>query len=121
MGEEYAEYPGEFARLQIGHWVPLDQGGSSTATGNLRTECHRCNGAIRNRTGAIATAASVRARVQALPGQQRRLLLSWLEQERRDVSGAERLLFYEARQLPPAEQRGTIADLRGMVRGAQNA
>jgi hypothetical protein len=116
VGEEYAEYPGEVARLQLGHWVPLDQGGSLTARGNLRAECHRCNGGIRNRTGAVVTAASITVRVGALPRRDRVQLLGWLDQNQRDVSDGERL-FYEARQLPPAEQREVIEALRRLVRG----
>lgn len=115
-GEEYAEFPGEVARLQLGHWVPLDQGGSRTARGNLRAECHRCNGGIRNQTGAVATLSSVSTRAQALPRRDREHLLQWLEQQRRDVTDEERL-FYEARQLPPSAQDELIETLRRLVRG----
>lgn len=114
VGEEYADIPGEVARLQLGHWVPLDQGGSRTARGNLRAECHICNGGIGSRTGTAVTAASVTARMQALSRRERRELLRWLEQERRDVADTERL-FYDARQLPPAEQQAVLAALRGTV------
>lgn len=118
-GEEYGDFPGEVARLQLGHWVPLDQGGSRTARGNMRAECHRCNGGIRNRTGGVVTPQSVASRVQALPRRERELLLRWLEQQRRDVADTERL-FYETRQLPPAAQADVIDQLRRLVQGASN-
>lgn len=44
LGEEYVEYPGETARLQLGHYIPLDLGGAPTVESNLRAECHRCKG-----------------------------------------------------------------------------
>jgi hypothetical protein len=116
-GEEYADFPGEVARLQLGHWVPLDQGGPRLARGNFRAECHRCNGGIRNRTGAVATTASVMVRVQSLARARQDQLLAWLEQGRRDETDAERL-FYELRQLPPTGQDEVIAELRRLVRGS---
>ena len=35
-GETYADPPGEQARLQLGHWVPMDQGGDPTNPSNLQ-------------------------------------------------------------------------------------
>lgn len=116
-GEEYGDFPGEFARLQLGHWVPIDQGGSRTARGNLRSECHRCNGGIGNRTGSVVTTASVTSRVRALSRRDRADLLGWIEQQQRDISDSERL-FYETRQLPPAAQAEVIEELRKLVRGS---
>jgi len=111
LGEEYAEYPGMQARLQLGHWVPLEQGGSPTSAGNLRSECHLCNGGIRNLTAGGVTQESVKARASALPRRSREELLAWLRQGRREVSGAEKL-FYEVRQLPPSAQQDVLAALR---------
>lgn len=115
LGEEYAEYPGTRARLQLGHWVPLDQGGSPTKASNLRAECHLCNGGIRHLTGAAPTSASVGARAKALPRKGRDDLLRWLDQGRRDVD-AEETLFYELRQLPKEAQNEVIEELRKTVR-----
>jgi len=114
-GETYADAPGLIARLQIGHWVPINQKGSPTALGNLRVECQRCNEAIRNRTGGVVTSESVRARVQALPRQQRAELLSWMEHGNRDVPDTERL-WYEIRQLPPDGKREIREFLQSTLR-----
>lgn len=116
VGEEYSEYPGEVARLQLGHWVPMDQGGSPTAKSNMRAECHRCNGGIRNLQGGIVTADSVTARLRALPRASQNSLLQWLNQGRRDVSDGERL-YYEISQLPPAARETVVASLTQLVRG----
>lgn len=113
-GEEYPDTPGVLAKLQIGHWVPINQGGSATARSNLRAECQRCNEGIGNRTGAIVTTESVKARVQRLPRQQRVELLSWLETGRREVPETERL-WYEIRQLPPDGQQVIRDFLRGTL------
>ena len=117
-GEEYGDYPGELARLQLGHWVPPAQGGSWTARGNLRSECHRCNGGVRNRQGAITTTASVITRLQPMPRAKRSELLRWLEQNQRDVSDGEKL-FYETRQLPPVGQKQVTDELRRLVQGGR--
>lgn len=113
IGEEYDDYPGERARLQLGHWRPLDQGGSATERSNLRAECHRCNGGVRNRTGAVTDRASIEARVKALPRKDRDRLLSWLVRGQRDQDDDERL-FYETRQLPPSERDLVIELLRSI-------
>lgn len=117
VGEEYLDFPGEFARLQLGHWVPREQGGSPTGRGNLRAECHRCNGGIRDRTGAASTTESVTARIRSLSRRQMLDLLRWLEQGQRDVPDEERL-FYEARQLPPSAQAAVVDLLRQRVNGS---
>ena len=114
VGEEYTEYPGEVARLQLGHWVPLEQGGSPISKGNLRTECHRCNGGIRNLTGSSVTAESVEARALALPRRAREDLVRWMRQGTRDTSTAE-LLYYELRSLPRATQDEVLVRVRASV------
>lgn len=114
VGEEYREYPGELARLQLGHWVPLEQGGSATSKGNLRAECHRCNGGIRNLTGLSVTAESVEARALALPRKSREDLVQWVRQGSRDVSTAE-VLYYELRSLPLDAQNEVLARIRASV------
>jgi hypothetical protein len=116
VGEEYAEYPGEFARLQLGDWVPIDHRGSPTSKGNMRSECQRCNGGIRNQQGGVVTAASVKPSIRTLPRAGQDELLRWLEQHNRDISNSERL-FYEIRQLPPTERDEVVAELIGVVRG----
>jgi hypothetical protein len=116
QGEEYGDFPDEYARLQLGHWVPIEQGGSRTHRGNFRSECHRCNGAIGSRTGAVVTAASVTTRIRALNRRDRQDLLRWLEQQQRDVPDSERL-FYETRQLPPFAQAEVLEELRRLVSG----
>ena len=114
LGEEYAEYPGTTARLQLGHWVPLNQGGSPTKASNLRSECHLCNGGIRHLGGALATPASVEARLRALPRRARADLLRWVDQGRRDIE-TEETLFYELRQLPAVARDEIVAALRKTV------
>lgn len=116
LGEEYVEYPGTIARLQLGHWVPLDQGGSPTKASNLRSECHLCNGAIRHLGGVAPTAASVEARLLALRRASRADFLRWVEQGRRDVDAAE-TLFYELRQLPAESRELVLARLRETLKG----
>lgn len=113
VGEEYMEYPGEVARLQLGHWKPIDQGGGRTDRSNLRAECHRCNGGIRNRTGAVTDRASIERRARALPRADRDRLLAWLERGQREQRDDERL-FYEARQLPPSELTLLVDYLRSV-------
>jgi hypothetical protein len=114
LGEEYAEYPGERARMQLGHWVPLDQGGSSTRASNLRAECHRCNGGIRHLTGAAPTPQSVAARAKALSRGRREDLLRWMDQGRRDVDAVE-TVYYELRSLPAAARDEILAALRQTI------
>lgn len=114
LGEEYVEYPGEVARLQLGHWVPLDQGGSPTAKSNLRAECHRCNGGIRHMTGSVPTPASVAARAKALAKARRSDLIVWMEQGRRDTDEVE-VVFYELRQLPKDAQSKILDELKGTI------
>jgi hypothetical protein len=114
LGEEYAEYPGVRARLQLGHWIPLDQGGSPTLPSNLRAECHMCNGGIRHLTGATPTAASLEARIRALPRRQRAELFRWMMQSRRDVDPVESL-FYEFRQIPVESRNEILESLRWLV------
>ncbi len=114
VGEEYSEYPGEVARLQLGHWVPLEQGGSPTSKGNLRAECHRCNGGIRNLTGSAVTAESVESRALALPRKAREDLVQWMRQGSREVPTAE-VLYYELRSLPLAAQEEAVARIRASV------
>lgn len=111
VGEAYREYPGELARLQLGHWVPLEQGGSASAKANLRSECHRCNGGIRNLTGSVPTPASVRARARSLPRARRSDLVRWMVQGRRDVEEVE-TVFYDLRRLPLSAQEAILAELR---------
>lgn len=111
LGEEYVEYPGEKARLQLGHWVPLDQGGSPTKASNLRAECHRCNGGIRHLTGAVPTPASVEARAKALAKGRRADLVRWMDQGRRDVDELE-IVFYELRSLPTEARTAIVEGLR---------
>jgi hypothetical protein len=110
-GEKYTDFPGEYARIQLGHWVAVEQGGSRTDRSNLRAECHRCNGGIRNQTGGVTGRTSLESRAAALKRADLDRLLSWLERNRRDAEGAERL-FYEANQLPPSERASFIAFLR---------
>lgn len=119
VGEEYSEYPGEVARLQLGHWVPLEQGGSPISKGNLRAECHRCNGGIRNLTGSTVTAESVESRALALPRKAREELVQWMRQGSREVSPAE-VLYYELRSLPLAAQEEAVARIRASVELREN-
>lgn len=114
LGEEYADYPGEIARLQLGHWIPLDQGGSSTAPGNLRSECHLCNGGIGSLTRTAVTRESVEARVRSLAKRHREDLLRWVLQGRRDVSEAE-TLYYELNQLPVSARDEVVSVLRASL------
>jgi hypothetical protein len=109
-GEQYADEPGKVCRLQIGHWVPMDQGGHHTSRGNLRAECQRCNEAMRNSQGAFTTSQSVLTRASNLGRSARSELIQWMSQGRRDQSEAERL-WYEWRQLPPSEQDIVRAEL----------
>jgi hypothetical protein len=114
LGEEYAEYPGTLARLQLGHWVALDQGGSPTKASNLRAECHLCNGGIRHLGGVAPTEASVEARLLALRRAARSEILQWVDQGRREVDDVE-TLFYELRQLPVDARERIVARLRATV------
>lgn len=116
VGEEYAEWPGETARLQLGHYQPLDQGGSPTTKSNMRAECHRCNGGIRDKQGTVITTASVRARIKSLPRAAQDRLLQWMEQRHREISDEERL-YYETGQLPPEGRDEVLDELRQMVKG----
>jgi len=114
LGEEYAEYPGELARLQLGHYVPLDLGGSPTAEGNLRAECHRCNGGVRHLMGAIPTPASLEARAKAMGKARRADLVRWIDQGQRDIDEAERL-YYELCQLPDHARVAVVEAVRKTI------
>lgn len=119
LGEEYAEYPGTFARLQLGHWIPLDQGGSPTKASNLRAECHLCNGGIRHLGGSAPTPASVEARLLSLRKKSREEFVRWMDQGRRDVDDAE-TLFYEIRQLPAEHRDAILQRLRQTIVSPQS-
>lgn len=114
LGEEYAEYPGELARLQLGHFVPLDLGGSPTAESNLRAECHRCNGGVRHLMGAVPTPASLEARAKAMGRAKRAALVQWMDQGQREIEEAEKL-YYELRQLPNEARIAVVDALRGTL------
>lgn len=111
LGEEYVEYPGETARLQLGHYIPLDLGGAPTVESNLRAECHRCNGGVRHLMGSVPTAASLEARAKVMGRAKRADLVRWLDQGQRDVEETERL-FYQLRQLPASARAEVIEALR---------
>jgi hypothetical protein len=117
LGEEFAEYPGTFARLQLGHWVPLDQGGSPTKSSNLRAECHMCNGGIRHLSSTAPTASSVEKRLFALRRKAREDFVRWMDQGRRDVDDAE-TLFYEMRQLPAESREEILKRLRETIKSS---
>lgn len=105
-------YPdGGVVRLQIGHYVPKDQGGSETDPSNLRVECHRCNEGIRNKVGDIASPESVRVRVRDLNARRKRDLLGWIMSGRREPDAAERA-YYDYQGLPPSEKAAIETELR---------
>ena len=100
---------GETTTLQLGHWIPRDQGGDPTSPSNLRAECERCNHAIQNLTGAVVTAEGVRVGVGALSRGDRQQLLQWMLLNHRRPKKVEKL-YYEWRQLPSVS-RQEIVDL----------
>ena len=109
-GEPYPDDPDTLCKLQLGHWVPKGQAGHSDSPANLRAECQKCNEGIRDKQGAVVTAASVRARAIALPKAKRRQLVEWMQLQRREQDAAEKL-WYEWRQLPPVEQAALLDEL----------
>ena len=118
-GESYSDQPDKYCRLQVGHWVPMDQGGHHTSRSNLRAECQRCNEAMRNQQGATVTGTSVLARASNLGRGQRAELIQWMRQQQRDQSDTERL-WYEWRQLPPSEQVLVLAELERRTTGRES-
>jgi len=116
-GEPYPDEPNRICRLQIGHWIPKDQGGHGTSRGNLRAECQRCNEAMRNSQGSMVTSQSVLVRAGNLGRSARAELIQWMTQGSRDQSESEKL-WYEWRQLPPSEQEIILEELERRTQGA---
>ena len=111
-GEEYPDYPGRFARMTVGHWLPLARGGTN-AKGNLRTECSMCNETGKNATGTPVDPQLVRVKMKSLSRAEKAVLLAWMRAGRREFSPLEDV-WSQYRSLP-AEERASVVDyLEGM-------
>ncbi len=106
--ESYPDDPNHVARLQIGHIVPKGQGGLLTDKSNLRTECERCNAAVRDNQLEQVSAASVVTQVQNLKRSEKANLLKWIRAGRRELEVDEQA-YYRWRRLSP-EARDGIED-----------
>lgn len=112
-GEEYPDYPGRFARMTIGHWLPLARGGTNAKT-NLRTECSMCNETGKNATGTPVDPELVRVKMKALGRSEKAVLLTWMKAGRREFSPLEDV-WSQYRSLPAEERSSMEGYLAGMM------
>lgn len=109
-GEEYPAMPGRYARMTIGHLVPKGRQGWNDPS-NLRTECSMCNEPVRDRTDPGVDPGWLANEIKSLPRADKRLLASWVLQDRRPYTEVDGL-WQKYRQLSQP-QREEIKRLLG--------
>jgi len=109
LGSKYPDMPGLVARPTIGHWLPLDRGGTNDIS-NLRPECHLCNETARNLTAQPLDAELLKRRLKELPHSEKQQLLDWMNAGKRSFSRVEEL-WVEVSQLPDTRRD----ELRGFI------
>lgn len=112
-GEPYPDDPEATARMTLGHLVPHQSGGGSSAA-DLVTECARCNEPARHLTGAQLDSDQVWNRIRELSRDDKRRLLRWMHAGRRDLTRVEEL-WSQFRQLPGAERDRVLRLLAGSL------
>ncbi|MER5256290.1 hypothetical protein [Streptomyces sp. NPDC002855] len=101
-GEVYAGTY-ESAQIDIARRVVRQPDGRETT--ELVAECNRCRVGGR---GSVTDLGSMLNRAEALSGLERRMLAGWMEQDRRDFSGAE--TFWADYRSLPAESRAKVRE-----------
>lgn len=112
-GEEFVDRPGTRVRLTAAHVYPASLGSKATAR-DLVTTCQRCNEPLRQHTSNYLDAKQVWQRIRDRGIREKRTLITWMENDRREVSSLE-VLFGHYRQLPAAERAGIRDRLRGQL------
>lgn len=87
-GEPYPDDPATTARLTIGHVNPHKHGSGST-TSDLVTECARCNESVKHLTESRLSVEQVWDRIAELNSRDKKHVLRWIVNGRRDPSPAE--------------------------------
>jgi len=108
-GEAYPGEPDVLAVLTAGHIVPNDRGGSSSDLNNLRTECKRCNEPVRQEIRSPETISEIRPLVRKLQLDQKRRLLSWIDQGQRGRDVVDEI--YDKIRVQPPEFRDEVAEI----------
>lgn len=115
-GEEYLEGNGEIARLTLGHVLSHKSGGAATVD-NLLTECARCNETVKHLSEAQLTREQVQDRITELKKDEKRALLTWMENNRRSFSPLEDI-WAQYRQLPGSERDKVTIWVEGFFHGS---
>lgn len=100
---------GKPVKLRAGHRTPGARGGTPTED-NLRTECERCNDAIRDERFDPVTLDEVWPSVRRLSSGEKSRMLEWLRVGQKTRSDTERL-YDRARYLAPSERNELIERL----------
>lgn len=98
LGMEYPDRPGVVARPTVGHWIPMERGGSDDLS-NLRAECHLCNESSRDLTSQPLDVDLLKRRIRELSRSDKQTLASWMLAGRRTFTKPEQL-WAEYNQLP---------------------
>lgn len=101
-GEPFDDDGSVVARLTAGHIYPDSLGSKATAS-DLVTTCQRCNESVQNQTRNYFSLDQLIERARSLSADDRQVLLSWVDADRRAVSDVEQL-WRDFRQLPAAER-----------------
>ena len=115
--EPYPAEPGTSVRLTVGHRVPqerLRQYGQRDNTDNWRTECARCNEAVRDAVPDPRTFEETLPLVKALAKQEKAMLFDWLQRRERVRSELDRV-YDEVRMLSENERERMLDYLRGFA------
>ena len=104
-GEAYSGQPHRRARLTLGHFVADSFRGAGDAA-NLRTECARCNGAVKEEAQRFESAVEIWPKIRGRGRADKLRLLTWISNGYRERDAVDRL-FDQVRALP-ALQRDQI-------------
>lgn len=110
-------YPGEgaTASITVGHILANANGGSSSDTDNLRTECRRCNEPVRQEMRVPETLAEVLPDIRNLKKLEKQRLREWLAKGTRTRDRLD-LAHDRARLLSPSERADLLALVEAMAR-----
>lgn len=113
-GEPFDDDPTMFARLSIGHIIPVARGGSNEDD-NLRAECQRDNDESRDISSDPPTSTEVFAHAQAVGGlKEKTILFQWMQSGKRARDEKERV-FNEWSRLPYEQRLEVMGNLAAQV------
>jgi hypothetical protein len=115
-GEPFPDRPGRRARLQAGHALSGNFGGSADIR-NLRTECDRCNEPIRSEGGKPESPEEIEVAARRLSNADRQRLADWIETGHR-IRDATDLVYDRYRRIAPGDQeiaRAAILRIAGRL------